>query len=336
MTQNKTRRAGLRAALALGGAILAALPAAAAEKVTILTSWLPGGDEAFPYIAQHEGLFAAEGLDVTILNGKGTTDVVTRLAAGSVDIGEGGLTGLLQARAQNDVPVRAVMSIYSMQPDAIFTTEGSGITSLKDLVGRKVATATFTSSNVVWPLLLKNNGIDPSQIDLIKVDPGTLVPMLATGKVDATINWQTTVPLFKDALAQGGKTLKVLPWSDYGFKGYGLSVFASDKTIKERPDVLRKVLAAYAKAEEMAKADPELAAVSLKAAVPETDEAVAAAMYAATIPLSFNATSAATGFGGFDKALLAETWEWTAKSQDIPMDKIDPETAVDRSFLPGK
>ena len=39
------------------------------------------------------------------------------------DIGTGGLAALLQARAQSPVPVKAIWSIYTLQPDAIFTTE---------------------------------------------------------------------------------------------------------------------------------------------------------------------------------------------------------------------
>ena len=86
-----------------------------------------------------------------------------------------------------------------MQPDAIFATEGSGITTLKDLEGKKIATATFSSSNVTWPLIVKANGVDPAKVKLLKVDPGALAPMLAAGQVDATINWSTVAPPFVQA-----------------------------------------------------------------------------------------------------------------------------------------
>ena len=98
--------------------------------------------------------------------------MVTKLATGTADMGTGGLAALLQAKATDNVPVKAVMSIYTMQPDAIFTTKESGINSLKDLQGKTVATATFSSSNVSWPLVLKANGVDADKIKLLKVDPG--------------------------------------------------------------------------------------------------------------------------------------------------------------------
>ena len=185
-----------------------------------------------------------------------------------------------------------------------------------------------------WPLVLKANEIDPAKVDLLKADPGALAPMLATGKVAATINWVTVAPAFAKPLAETGKKLKVIAWSDYGFDGYGLSVFASEKILTERPETVKKFMRAYMKATAAAIADPTAAAKALKAMVPEVDVEVARAQFAASIPLIVNSISKKDGEGAFEKALLAKTWKWTAEAQNMPLDKIDPETAVDRSFLP--
>ena len=308
--------------------------AVAAEKITFMIDWLPSGDKAVPYLGVQKGLFAAEGLEVTIQSGRGSSDVVTKLGTGTADIGTGGLSALLQAKAESKVPVKAIYSIYTLQPDAIFTAEGSGITTLKDVAGKKIATATFSSSNVAWPLVLQANGVDPATVELLKVDPGALAPMLAAGRVVATINWTTVAPAFEKPLAETGKRLKVIPWSQFGYDGYGLSVFVSDKMLAERKDTVTKFLRAYARATELAIADPKAAAAALKTMVPEIDEAVAQAQFVASVPLMVNEIAKANGAGTFQKALLAKTWEWTAKAQNMPLDKLDPETAVDRSLLP--
>ena len=59
------------------------------------------------------------------------------------------------------------------------------------------------------------------------------------------------------------------------FDGYGLSVFASEKMLTQRPETVKKFLRAYMKANAMAIADPK-AAAGLKAMVPEVDAGVAA------------------------------------------------------------
>ena len=177
--------------------------ALAADKVRWLNDWLPAGDKAAIYLGVEQGLFAAEGIEVEIASARGGSDVVTKLATNSADFGSAGLASLLQAKAQGEVPVVAVAPIYNKQPDAFFTTEGSGIESFKDIVGKTVATPTFSASNVVWPLLLERNGIDPNSVKLLKLDPGALAPMLATGKVDATINWLTVALLLPLELTTG-------------------------------------------------------------------------------------------------------------------------------------
>lgn len=311
----------------------AALAAHAADKVTVQLDWLPGGDKSFVYAGVKEGFFAAEGLDVSIVPGRGSADAVTKVASGSADVGFGGISALMMAAAEGGVPVKAVMSIYSRQPDAIFTAKGSGITNLKEVVGKTVATSTFSSSNTLWPVILEANGIDPSKVKLIKVDPATLAPMLAQGRVDATINWVTVGPAFDAVLKQAGKELNVLPWSAAGLDGYGWSAIASDKMIKERPEVLKRYLRALQKSLQFAIASPEKAASGLKAAIPEADEAVIAREFRSSIPLIDNEISRRDGLGTYEPKLLAATWSWVAKSMDYAPTKVDPEKLVDRRFL---
>ena len=305
----------------------------AAEKLTVQLDWLPGGDKAFVYAGLKQGFFAAEGLEVTIVPGRGSADAITKIASGSADVGFGGISSLMMAGAESGVPVKAVMSLYSKQPDALFTTKGSSITTLKDVAGKTIATSTFSSSNALWPVILESNGIDPTKVRLLKVDPSTLAPLLARGKVDATINWITVGPGFEAVLKQTGKELNVLPWSAFGLDGYGWSAMASDKIIKERPETLKRYLRALNKALLFAIANPEKAAADLKSVVPEADVAVIAAEFRASIPLLQNEISKRDGQGRFEPKLLAATWTWVAKSMNYASTKVDPEKLVDRSFL---
>jgi NitT/TauT family transport system substrate-binding protein len=308
--------------------------AGAADKLTFMNDWLPGGDKAIPFYGMKKGIFAAEGLEVKVETARGSSEALTKIGTGVAEVGSGGLAALLQARAETSIPVKAIAGVFTVQPDALFTIEGSPIKSLKDVEGRKVATATFTSSNVIWPLILKNNNIDVNKVTLLKVDPAALVGLLATGQVDATINWTTASPPFIKALSESKKTLKMLPWGEYGFEGYGYSLFASEKLIAEKPDVLKRFTRAYIKTIEMALKDKADVARTMKEIFPEMDEALVLQQFETIIPLIDNAISKQEGIGKLEKTKLATTWEWTAKAQDMPLSKLDPEKAVDRSFLP--
>src|SRR4029450_1760742 len=83
----------------------------AAEKLLYMNDWLPGGDKALPFYAMQKGLFAKAGLDVSVQTARGSTEGLTRISTGSADVGSGGFAALLQAKAEQKVPVTAVLSV---------------------------------------------------------------------------------------------------------------------------------------------------------------------------------------------------------------------------------
>ena len=287
----------------LGGVAAASLlfgvnaGAGAAEKITFMIDWLPSGDKAVPYLGVQKGLFAAEGLEVAIQSGRGSSDVVTRLGTATADIGTGGLSALLQAKGENKVPVKAVIRSTPSSRTRSSPPKARASPRSRTWPARRSPPRPSRSSNVTWPLLLQANGIDPAKVDLLKADPGALAPMLATGRVAATINWTTVAPGFVKPLAETGKKIKIIPWSEFGYEGYGLSVFVSEKMLAERPEAVKKFLRAYAKATDLAIADPKAAAAALKTMVPEIDEAVAEQQFAASVPLMVNDIAKANGAG---------------------------------------
>jgi NitT/TauT family transport system substrate-binding protein len=315
--------------------VMTSAGAFAADKVVYQLDWLPSGEETFPYVAQKEGYFSAANLDVEIRIGRGTTDVLAKMSTGNAEFGSGGLGALMQAAAQGPMPVKAVLSIFNKQPDAIFTYEGSGIKTIKDLAGRTVATATFTSSNALWPVVADINGLDISKVKLIKTDPTATAAMVATGKADALINWVTSGGEIEAVLKEAGKKMVVLPWSEFGLDGYGLSIFATDAEIANHPDVVARFVAACEKAIQFSLANPEAAAKDLKAAVPLVDLDPSITEVRTTIPVTKNEISDKYGMGTFNPELVDRTWKWIAKSQSYPLDKLDPEKVIVRSFVPG-
>jgi len=308
----------------------------AADAVTFQFSWLPGGDRAAYYLAVEEGLFAEEDLDVTLVAGRGSSDAITKVATGAADLGEGGLDALLTAKLEGDIPVIAVMPVYTKAPDGLVTTTESGITGIADLAGKRVGTSPFTSSNGPWPFLLSANGVDPETVETTQADANALPAMLATGQVDAIIQYVTNAPGSAAVLAEAGKEQVTIPWADYGLDGYSASIFVNAGFLENNRDVVIRFARALRKAEEMMQADPALAAAAVKAAIPEIDLAVTEEMVDATLPLIFNDSTEAAGLGVYDPARIATTWEWVAQQKDVPVDALDPMASVDLGIAAGE
>lgn len=320
-------------ALLVGAAIgLGAAAASARDKVICQLDWLPSGGKAPIFIGVEKGFFAEQGLDVAIASSRGTQDAIIRVATGNADFATGALGTLLQARAEGNVPVKAFFSLYSKLPDAVMTVKGNGVTTIRDLVGKTVGNAPFGGEEALWNVFLQIEGIDPAGIKILEIDPKVHGPMLATGGVDALIDWTTGAPGIAHLVKDAGKELVVMPWSDYGLQGYGFSLFASERMIREHPETVAKFSTAFRKSVLYTIAHPEDSGPAVKAMAPEVEAAYETENWLVSVPLIENEISKRDGIGGFEPGLLKATWELVARAHKFPLDKLDPESAVERSL----
>lgn len=308
----------------------------AADKVTFQLDWLPGGDKAPVYVGIQQGFFADEDIEVKIASGRGSTDAVTKMATGQSDVGTADIGALMAAKARDGVPVSAVLSYFSQAPHAFFTLENSSIKTIKDVAGKKIATSPFTSSNAFLPLVLKENGLSADSVTLVKSDPGALSPMLMTGNIEGIIAWVTNVALFEKQAAQAGKKLRVLPWTEGGLDLYSSSLLAADKFLSERPDVAKRFVKAFAKSVNFTYANPEKAGADIHKMVPEVDADIAAAQISSIKGLVYNKVTEKDGYGALTPERMALTWKWVSQANDLAVDVMDPELAVNRDFMPEK
>lgn len=320
--------------LASAALVAVALPAAAADPVTFQLDWLPGGDKSAIYVCIEQGFCEEAGLDVTIASGRGSSDAVTKLATGSSDIGVADIGALMAARAQENVPVTAVFSIFNKGPHAFYFPTDAGVTTVADVKGKKIATSPFTSSNVFLPLVLADAGLSEADITLVKADPGALGPMLMTGNVDGIIAWMTDLSRYNGQAAEAGKELVAIPWSAAGLDLYSASLIANDTFLAEKPDVAKRFVAAYAKSLEFVKANPDKAAESVVAMVDGLGSEDVKGSVMDTMPLIFNDVTDKDGLGVFEPGRLAETWKRVSTAQSLDPASLDVETVVNRAFQP--
>ena len=308
--------------------------AMASDKVTFQLDWLPGADSVPVYVGLQEGFFEAEDLEVTISGGRGSTDAITKLATGSSDIGNADIGALMAAKGQDNVPVVAVLPYFTQAPHAFFTLKGSGISSIKDLKGKKIATSPFSSSNGFLPIVLKEHNLTEGDIKLTKTDPGTLGPLMITGKMDAVIAWTTNSERFKAQAASAGKEIVSMPWSSEGLSLYSFSLLASEKFLKERPEVAKRFVKAFKKSIEFSYANPDKAGAAIHAIVPEVDAEAVSAQVKSVNNLVYNEITEKDGFGKFESERIKQTWKYVAVANGLDNDALDPLKAVSFEYLP--
>src|SRR5262245_36189719 len=96
----------IRSVLIALGAVLLAGPAVAADKVVLMLNWCVYGEHAPFYYGKEKGIFAAEGIDLDIQEGRGSGPTTQAVAAKSADFGYADVATMMRA-AVKGAPVIA-------------------------------------------------------------------------------------------------------------------------------------------------------------------------------------------------------------------------------------
>ena len=213
--------------------------------LTVVLDWYPNALHAFLYEAQEKGYFAEEGLDVDIQSPAGVNDAMSMVAAGKADIGLYYQQDVIQARAEQDVPIKSIGAVVQGPLNIILSLKDKNITKPQDLEGKTVGYAGTELSEALVRSIMQSNGADPNSVNMVDVG-FDLMSSMTTGNVDATIGCLVNheVPQMEK---EGFEVNYFFP-DDYGVPKYYEGIFlASDSMIENEPDVLAGFLTACSK-----------------------------------------------------------------------------------------
>ena len=232
--------------------------------IKFILDWRFEGPAAFFLAPVAKGYFKDAKLDVTVDAGNGSGGAVTRVAAGTYDMGFADLAALMEFHANNpDAPNKpvAVMMVYNNTPASVMALKKSGIKTPADLNGKKLGAPVFDAGRRAFPIFQKANGI--SAVQWTAMDPALRETMLARGDVDAITGFTFTSLLNLEARGVKSADVVVLPYADNGVKLYGNVIIVSPKLLKDNPAAVKGFLQAFTKAarEVIAKPDDAIAFV---------------------------------------------------------------------------
>lgn len=177
------------------------------------------------------------------------------LAAGELDLASAGMAPAIVASAR--LPVK-LLAISILEQTAIIVPKDSGIRTIADLKGKRIAYPGEGSQQ--YPLLLralKQAGLQVSDVELFKTK-GTDVPTLVEQKsVDAGITWDPSV---SQSLASGKtrvllKADKILPLKKGHYIGNG--EYGRTEFINANPQLVEDIMFATIEAVKFINAHPE-------------------------------------------------------------------------------
>ncbi|WP_181704356.1 ABC transporter substrate-binding protein [Chthonobacter albigriseus] len=301
-------RAGLLAAAA---ALVSAGSALADTAIKFTLDWKFEGPSAPFLIALEKGYYKAEGLDVTIDTGAGSTEALPRVASGAYQMGFGDINSVVKFRDQNpDLDVKAVMMMYDVPPFAIVGRKSLGVTTWQDLKGKKLGAPPPDGAFAQWPAFTKVNGIDPASVTIESIGFPVREPMLAQGAVDAVFGFSFSVFMNLKAAGVPPEDISVILMSKNGLDLYGNAVLVNPAFANENPEAVKGFVKATIKGVMDTVADPDAAVefVLARNDVAKKEVELERLKMAIADNIATDAVKAG-GFGGVDYARLARSIE---------------------------
>jgi NitT/TauT family transport system substrate-binding protein len=207
------------------------------------------GANAPLWYAQDSGLFRAAGINAIVDGSSGSGEAINRVASGTYDAAYADIGTLAEFWSRNPkVAPKLVMVILDRSAQSIVSLKKANITTMKDLVGRKLGTGQADATSRLFPAILKVNDIAMEKITVMPVEQRIRDALLLRGDVDAVIGFDSAILFNLMTQKVRIEDTNIIYFADNGFNFYGNGLVVSRAFIESNPETVKRLTSAVAKA----------------------------------------------------------------------------------------
>ena len=241
------------------------------EKITFVLDWTPNTNHTGLYVAQDQGYFEEEGLEVEIVQPpEDGADAL--VASGKAQFGVSFQDSMAPGVAgENALPTTAVAALIQHNTSGIISRKGEGMDTPKGMEGKKYATWDAPVEKAMVKNVVEQDGGDFSKVEMIPSTVTDEVSALKSNSVDAIWVFYAWAGV---ATEVAGLETDYFAFKDINpvFDYYTPVVIANNSFLEEKPETAKAFLKALKKGYEFAIEKPEEAAEILCEASPELDK----------------------------------------------------------------
>jgi ABC-type nitrate/sulfonate/bicarbonate transport system substrate-binding protein len=299
-----------------------------AKKVTLVLDWTPNTNHTGLYVAQENGYFKEEGLDVEIIM-PGEAGADQLVASGKADFGISAQETLTEARVQG-VPIVSIAALIQHNTSGFASPADKNITSPKDYEGKTYGGWGAPVEKAVISSLMMQENADPEKVEIVNMGD---TDFFTAVERDIDFAWIYYGWTGVEAELRGEK-LNMQYLTDYSDKldYYTPVLTTNENMIEEDPETVRAFVAAVSKGYQYAIDQPEEAADILIKAVPDLDPEL---VKASQKWLSPKYKDDASKWGEQNQEIWENYAAWMTEN-DLLEGQFDAEKAFTNEFLPTK
>ena len=220
-------------------------------------------------LAQKNGYFRDENVDVNLSLSKDALDALHRVASNEFDFGLLDFPVLLKFALEN--PAQAplyIFTIFDRSPAAAVTWRSSGVHKPADLAGKTLAATPTDGAFQLFPVFLRATGVDPASVKLKLVELAEREQLMLNREVDGAIGFDSTIFYKLQAKGASLDDVTITYYSEGGLDLYSNGIIVSRKMLATRPERIAGVVQACAKGWRDALKKPQEAMTALVEANP--------------------------------------------------------------------
>lgn len=173
----------ISASLSLAAPAPANSPEQKLQKLSVILDWFPNPDHAPLVVAQQQGYFKEQGLEVELIGPADPADPPKLVAAGKADVAVTYEPEFMQ-QVDRGLPLISIGVLIDKPLNCLAALKDSKINSLNDLKGKRIGMHQSGISMVMLRTLLQKQGLNDKDVELINVRYN-LSQALLSHKVDA-------------------------------------------------------------------------------------------------------------------------------------------------------
>ncbi|PJE33830.1 ABC transporter ATP-binding protein [Pseudooceanicola lipolyticus] len=166
-------------------ALIAAGPAAAQDRMTVMLDWFVNPDHGPIIVAQEQGYFAETGLEVEVIAPADPSDPPKMAAAGRADLAIS-YQPQLHLQVAEGMPLIRVGTLVATPLNCLLVLEDGPVQEIADLKARKIGFSVAGVEEALLSAMLGQAGLGIDDVELVNVN-WSLSPALMSGQVDAVI-----------------------------------------------------------------------------------------------------------------------------------------------------
>jgi ABC-type nitrate/sulfonate/bicarbonate transport system substrate-binding protein len=298
------------------------------EKVTVVLDWVPNTNHTGLYVALEKGYYKEQGLEVEIIQptAGGSADLI---AAGQGQFGISYQEQVTNARtAETPLPIKAIAAVLQHNTSGFASPKEKNIATPKDFEGKKYGGWGSPAEEAMLKGLMEKSGADFSKLEMVDIGAADFFTSVENNVDFSWIyyGWDGIAAELKNLPLNFIKMQDIEPSLDF----YTPVIIASEDTIKNNSELVKKFLKATEMGYQDSISKPEEAAEILLKHAPEIDRdlAIASQKY-----LAAQYIADAPRWG----EMKLEMWEnyanWMFENKLITT-KLDAKEAYTNDYLP--